>query len=124
MAKQKVVIRGELYDDVVFMGYGVKADASQNEYTFTKFTLRYPHSTAPDWVLLSSSADVWISNQAMLRKDEPRIKSLEGSVLLADRPLTGQITVTVDQLADVMSDETLAATIAALEAKLAARATK
>ena len=110
MAQSKVIIRGEVNDDVVFMGYGVKCDTG-NEYTFAKFTLRFPHSNAADWILLNASANIWITNQAMLRKDEPRTKGLEGTVLDAAKNLVNQLNISMDDMLAVQSKDQLAETI-------------
>jgi hypothetical protein len=108
----KVIIRGETNDSVVFMGYSVKC-ISTNEYKFAKFTMNFPHSNAADFILMAASANIWINKyQPMLRTNEAFARGFEGTTVVAD----GEI----DAL-NLLSKDELAAKITQLEAILASK---
>ena len=108
----KVIIRGEVNDSVVFLGYSVKC-ISTNEYKFAKFTMNFPHSTAPDFMVMAASANIWINKfQPTLRTNEAYARGFEGTTVHADGEL--------DALSLLTKDE-LASKIAQLEALLASK---
>ena len=103
----KVIIRGEVNDSVVFLGYGVKC-VSGNEYKYAKVTMNFPHSNCPEFMLQAASANIWINKyQPMLRTNEAYAKGFEGATVQADGEL--------DALSLLSRDE-LKAKIAQLEA--------
>ena len=121
MAKSKVIIRGEKHDDVVFMGYTVTPTGGTPQ-TIGKFTLRYPHSTAPDFMLMDCSAHKWIAEQAPLRESVALIKAMEGAVIDAQKVLSSQVTITPETMVEITNDQaTLERMLAAIQAKLAAK---